>query len=177
MEPIIGAIIKVGFNWAPQGWQLCDGSLLSIANNSALFSLLGTTYGGDGVSTFAVPDLRSRIPIGQGQGPGLQNYTMGQQVGVENVTLTGAELPPHSHLANMPASASNASATAPGGNASYALAADPAREAVNMFGATDGSSMNVSVTGTGSSQPHDNIMPFGVVNYIIATEGVFPSRQ
>ena len=97
--PYIGEIRLVGFNFAPRGWMACNGQLLSIATYSALFSLLGTTYGGDGITTFALPDLRSRIPVHQGQGPGLSNYVIGQMSGTESVTLTQNQIPAHTHQA------------------------------------------------------------------------------
>src|SRR5271163_210009 len=101
METYLGTILMVGFNFAPLGWALCNGQILSIAQNSALFSLLGTTYGGDGVSTFALPNLQSRVPIHQGQGTGLSPYIIGQSGGVENVTLTSAQIAQHNHLINI----------------------------------------------------------------------------
>ena len=100
MEPFIGQIMMVGFNFAPRGWALCDGSLLPINNNQALFSLLGTTYGGDGRTTFQLPDLRGRVPMHQGTGPGLPNHRIGEKGGVENVTLTVAQMPAHTHVLN-----------------------------------------------------------------------------
>ena len=119
-EPFIGEIKIFGFNFAPQNYQLCSGQLLSIAQNTALFSLLGTTYGGDGQTTFALPDLRGRMPIGQGQGPGLPNYVMGQLSGTTSVTLLTANLPAHTHAAqgisiNMPVSTSGGDTDSPQG--------------------------------------------------------------
>ncbi len=97
MEPFIGQIQLFGFGWAPQGWATCDGQLLSISSNTALFSLLGTTYGGDGRTTFALPDLRGRVPLHQGQGPGLSSYVLGEVLGQESVTLTTQQMPSHTH--------------------------------------------------------------------------------
>src|SRR3954470_22596670 len=114
MDPFIGQIILFAGNFAPKGWAFCSGQLLSIAQNSALFSLLGTTYGGNGQTTFALPDLRSRVPIHAGQGPGLTNYVQGEQTGVENVTLTTPQLPAHTHAVNGVASGGNQASPAGG---------------------------------------------------------------
>src|SRR5271166_3646702 len=101
MEPFLGSLLLVPYNFAPSGWALCNGQLLSISQNTALFSLLGTTYGGDGVSTFALPNLQSRVPIHQGQGTGLSPYVIGQLGGVENVTLLASQIAQHNHLINI----------------------------------------------------------------------------
>src|SRR5438552_234549 len=112
MDPILGSIALFGFGFVPRGWAACDGSVLSIGQNSALFSLLGTTYGGDGVSTFALPDLRGRMPLGQGQGQGLSPQPLGALAGTENVTLTSSQMPAHNHaLSASTASASSATPT------------------------------------------------------------------
>src|SRR6476659_7582144 len=100
-EPFLGEIRMVGFNFAPQGWALCNGQILSIAQNTALFSLLGTTYGGNGTQTFGLPNLQSRVPMHWGQGPGLSNYVIGEQTGTENVTILTSNLPPHTHTATV----------------------------------------------------------------------------
>lgn len=167
MDPFIGQIMLVGFNFAPNGWALCNGQLLSIAQNTTLFSLLGTTYGGNGQTTFALPDLRGRVPVGAGQGPGLQNYELGEFSGQETVTLTTNQMPTHSH----------------------AVSANAARGGVftpvhNFLGsgdlynpATDGSTMNPGmIVQAGGSQPHENRQPFLGLNYIIALVGIYPSR-
>src|SRR3982751_6487214 len=99
-NPFLGEIRMAGFNFAPRGWAFCAGQLLPISQNDALFALVGTTYGGDGQTTFGMPDLRGRVPINQGQGPGLSNYVMGQMSGTESVTLITAQIPPHSHAIN-----------------------------------------------------------------------------
>ena len=115
MEPFLGQLMLVPYNFAPRGWAFCEGQLLPISQYSALFSLLGTTYGGDGRTTFGLPDLRGRVPIGAGQGPGLSNYVLGAKSGVEQVTLTGSQIPSHSHAAStQSASESNPTGNVPG---------------------------------------------------------------
>ncbi len=176
-DPFVGEIRMVGFNFAPVGWALCDGQLLSIAQNTALFSLLGTTYGGNGTTNFALPDLRGRIPLHQGQGPGLSPYVLGQSSGSENVTLTNAQMPAHSHTL--------AAASVVGGSASpqnnfIAEVLDPNTGAgVNAFNTTsNGGTMNPGAISTsGGNQPHNNIQPYLCVNFIIALQGIFPSRN
>lgn len=169
MDPFLGEIKMVGFNFAPVGWALCDGQLLSIAQNTALFSLLGTTYGGDGVRTFALPDLRGRVPVHQGQGPGLSPYNTGQAAGSETVTLTTNQMPTHTHQAN--ASSSGATQPTPQGNVWAASRTD-------LYNATPNAAMSTQAIGTaGGSQPHPNIQPYLCVNFIIALQGVYPSRS
>jgi microcystin-dependent protein len=175
MESFIGDIRLFAGNYAPQGWMFCDGSLLSISEYDALFALIGTTYGGDGQTTFAVPDLRSRVPVGQGAGPGLSNRIMGERFGSENVTLLTAQMPQHSHALN--ATTATASSPQPGGRLFAQTGSD------NLYGpapATDPQPQTFAanaVTVSGGSQPHDNIMPSMGLNYIIALQGVFPSRN
>lgn len=163
----------VGFNFAPRGWALCNGQLLSIAQNTALFSLLGTTYGGNGQTTFALPDLRSRVPIHFGQGPGLSNYVQGEQTGVESVVLTTAQLPSHTHTVNGVAS---------GGNQASPTGSSPAIEStgtsLDYSNAAPNSPMNAAmISAAGSNQAHTNIQPVLCVNFIIALQGIFPSRN
>ncbi len=175
-EPFIGQLILFAGNFAPQGWAFCNGQLLSIAQNTALFSILGTTYGGDGVSNFALPDLRGRAPVGFGQGPGLSNYNLGQQTGSENVTLTQAQMPAHGH--NLGAQASPGNALSPAG--AFLAQGDAGRSGtVNDYttSTTSPTTLNqASVQPAGGSQPHPNIQPVLAMNYIIALQGVFPSR-
>ena len=176
MNPFLGEIIMFGGNFAPRGWALCDGQLLPIAQYNALFSILGTTYGGDGRTTFALPDLRGRVPIHPGNGPGLSNKVRGQKGGSETNTLQLANLP------NIPVhvSSANASQTAATAGASIAT---PGTTSGRTFTATEGfntSSPNVALnnaTAGGSSAAVNNMQPFGVVNYIIALQGVYPSRS
>ena len=170
-EPFLGEIRMLGFNFAPQGWAPCNGQLLSISQNTALFSLLGTTYGGDGTTTFALPDLRSRVPVGQGQGPALSSYVEGQAGGAETVTLTAIQMPGHTHVVK--ASSSAAGSDQPEGRAL-------ARSASHIYAAKPDTStvMNADMLGdAGGSQPHDNIQPYLAVNFCIALTGVFPARS
>jgi microcystin-dependent protein len=168
-QPYIGEIRLFGGNFAPAGWNFCDGSLLSIAQFSALFQLIGTTYGGDGQNTFAVPDLRGRVPVHMGQGAGLQNYVLGQIAGSESVTLTANQVAVHGHGAL--GSVGGASATpqnATWGNGGITT---------HIFGTPANNSMNsASVGATGGNQPHDNLHPFQVVSFIISLFGVFPTQ-
>jgi microcystin-dependent protein len=170
-EPFVGEIRMFGFNFPPQGWALCDGQLLSISQNAALFSLLGTTYGGDGESTFALPDLRSRVPVSQGQGDGLSSYAEGQAGGTETVTLAAAQMPAHTHAVS--ASSSPAASERPAGRV---LARSPDHSYIPEPD-TD-TVMNAKMIGAaGNSQPHDNIQPYLVLNFCIALQGVFPARE
>jgi len=168
--PFLGEIEIVGFNFAPTGWATCDGQLLSIASNTALFSLLGTQFGGDGIHNFALPDLRGRMAIGLGQGPGLQSYVIGETGGEEQVTLTVGQMPAHTHRAM--GSSASADSTAVGGNVWGTTA---------VFLYSSGSpsvSMNpLAIGGVGGSLPHENRPPFLVMNFIIALQGIFPSRS
>jgi microcystin-dependent protein len=180
MEPYLGQIIMVAFNYAPRGWALCNGSILSISQNQALFALLGTTYGGNGQTTFALPDLRGRLLIHPGQGPGLPTYVLGEVAGLPTTTLSVNNLPPHNH----PILASSADGTQSNpGNAFPAIAnvipergADPI--GVNAYSSTANSTMASTMVGNaGGGQPFNNMPPYLAVNYIIATQGIFPSRS
>jgi microcystin-dependent protein len=177
-EPFLGQIQIFGFNFAPRGWAFCNGQILPIAQNTALFSLLGTTYGGNGQTTFALPDLRSRVPIQFGQGPGLSSYDLGQASGTESVTLTTNQMPAHQHtyVPRQASSGNPADAASPEG-------AFPAKTDINMYtGTTDGSFMgsptaqqNTSIVG--GSQPTPILQPYLALNFCIALEGIFPSRN
>ncbi|MEO8169078.1 MAG: tail fiber protein [bacterium] len=161
----------VPYNFAPRGWAFCQGQILPIAQNQALFSLLGTTYGGNGQTTFALPDLRGRVPIGEGQGPGLSAYFLGQQGGAETHTLTANEMPAHTHLVS--ADTSVGSSDKPGSKL-------PARNAAGVpeYGNTANAQMAATMLGVaGESQPHSIMQPYLVLNWIIALQGVFPSRN
>jgi microcystin-dependent protein len=174
VDPLLGTIMMFASNFAPVGWAMCNGQLLSIAQWTAVFSILGTTYGGDGVATFALPDLRGRVPIGQGQGIGLANYVLGQTGGLESVILNQSQLPAHTHGVNVYGSAGTE--TSPAGNLP---AATPLTSTVKPYSsqaptATMNSAMIASVgNGAGVSV----LQPFVTVTYIIALEGIFPSRN
>ncbi len=168
ITPFIAEIIMFGGNFAPRGWAFCSGQLLSIAQNTALFSLVGTTYGGDGQTTFALPDLRGRVPIHPGQGPGLSPYSLGQQGGVENVTLTLNQIPAHNHSMN--ANSGAAADTLPNGNV--------LSEGGIYTNAVPNAQLNPAAIGNaGGSQPHPNMQPYTCINYIIALQGIFPPRN
>ncbi len=178
-DGFIGEIKMFGGNFAPRNWAFCDGQLLSINNNQALFSILGTTYGGDGRTTFGLPDLRGRVAMHAGQGPGLSNHPLGQKAGAETVTLTENQIPSHTHVATTTVNAdSNAGAsTTPVGNV-WALHT----EDITAYGSTQNATMAadavaVSNANSGGGQDHTNLQPYQVVNYIICIEGVFPSRN
>jgi microcystin-dependent protein len=164
--PYLGEIREFGFNFPPRGWARCDGQLLPIAQNDALYALIGTTYGGDGQTTFALPDLCGRAALHQGQGPGLNNRSIGEKSGEEAHTLTTNQMPQHTHV--LAASSSEASSNRP------STQRGPARG-----GAYDtGSDSEIRPpTPAGGSQPHNNMQPYLVWNYCIALEGVFPSRN
>ncbi|MDH5676276.1 MAG: tail fiber protein [Myxococcales bacterium] len=168
MEPFIGQIMLFAGNFAPRGWALCDGQLLPIAQNSALFSILGTTYGGDGKTTFALPDLRGRIPMHAGQGPGLSPRRLGERAGAETTTLTTNNLPAHNH-------ALLASSSAPDDDSAAGNAL--AQSEIYVGGAATNSMGQSSIGPTGEGQPVQNVQPFLCVNAIIALEGIFPSRS
>jgi microcystin-dependent protein len=169
--PFIGQLMPVPYNFAPNGWALCNGQLLSIAQNTALFSLIGTFYGGDGKTTFGLPNLQGNVAIGVGQGPGLSSYSPGDTGGNASITLQVTQLAAHQH---------GAVAFGRAGNAPSPSGADWARTATDTPYSTSGpnASMSPSSTGmTGSSQPHENRQPYLVLNYVIALVGVFPSRS
>ncbi len=171
-EPYLGQVIAVGFNFAPVGWHLCDGSLLPISQNTALFSLLGTTFGGDGLTTFGLPDLRGRVVLGAGQGAGLQPYVLGQMSGVESVALSSGEFASHTHAF---AGAATATTPTPGGG----VVMGTTGTATPMY-ATTGTQVTLSGGTVSASQggggAHENRQPSTTVTYIISLTGVFPSR-
>ncbi len=173
-EPFIGEISIFAGNFAPRGWAFCQGQILSIAQNTALFSLLGTTYGGNGQTTFALPDLRGRVLVGPGQGPGLQPYSMGQTGGQENVTLNITQMPAHNHAVQMNVSNSPGNFAEPGG---HYLAASDQRNHQYTDQAGGGALAGGLVNIAGGSQPHENRQPYLCINFIIALEGIYPSRN
>ena len=179
-QPFIGEIKMSGGNFAPASYAMCNGQILFISQNTALFSLLGTTFGGNGQTTFALPNLQSRAPLGVGQGPGLGLYGLGQQGGTSTVMLGGNELPLHTHTpAALSASPNPAPVLTPAGNV-WAVAG--ARRAVtNLYktppaGTT--ANMNPAAVGAaGGGGPHNNMQPYLAINFIIALQGVFPARN
>ncbi|RYY90659.1 MAG: phage tail protein [Chitinophagaceae bacterium] len=191
MEPLLAEIKIFAGNFAPKGWYFCDGTVLSIAQNTALFSLLGTTYGGDGVTTFKLPDLRGRVPIhvGNGQpGPGLSAHTLGEMGGTETNTLKGENVPAHMHTlagtAQIMAKNANGDSINPGNGTVLGIVNDGQRDPIQhpMYAtsAPDTALSNQSIGGTtgatGGGQPFNNMQPYLAINYIIAWQGVYPSR-
>ena len=167
-QPFIGQIQSFGFNFAPRGWAFCNGQLLAIAQNTALFSLLGTTYGGNGQTNFALPNLQGRTSMHFGQGPGLSPYTIGQQAGVETVTLNVSQMPMHNHLVNA-SSGTKVNATPSNSNLGGAT--------IYTTAAVDSTLNPLTVGMAGGSQPHQNMQPYLVINWCIALVGIFPSRN
>jgi microcystin-dependent protein len=174
-EPFIAEIIMFGANWAPRSWARCDGQLLPVAQNTALFSLIGTIYGGDGRTTFALPDLRGRVPIHEGTGLGLTPRTIGQRSGEENVTLTVQEMPAHNHAASF--------------HTESKLGTNPLNPTNKLFASGNSyadpdpgdnrtlAPEAISMQNTGGNQSHRNMQPYLVVNFIIALQGLYPSRS
>jgi microcystin-dependent protein len=167
-EPFIGELRLFPYNFAPRGWAFCNGQLIAISQNTALFSLLGTTYGGNGQTTFALPDLRGRVPVSAGQGPGLSSYSLGQTGGTETVTLLQTQMPAHNH--QVAVSNGGATASRPAGN--YLAAGG------SYTTPSDGNTLApTAVTPSGGNQPHENTQPYLTLNWCIALEGIFPSRN
>ena len=167
-QPYVGEIRMFAGNFAPAGWMFCEGQVLPISENETLFQLIGTTYGGDGTATFALPDLRGRLPLHQGQQGQGQSYILGQAAGVEQVTLDVTQLPSHSHL--LLASSDNASTSNAAGNV---LAQTPSY--TPYFAASPNTALGQSTGSTGGSQPHTNFQPYLCVDFIISLFGIFPS--
>jgi microcystin-dependent protein len=178
MDPYLGEIRMFGGNFAPMGWALCNGQLLPLSQNQALFAVLGVTYGGDGRTNFGLPNLQSRVPIHWGTGPQLSTYTVGETGGQENVTLLPTQMPAHTHLVN--ASNNPATQASPGG---YILAqSTDTSVGGSPSNFIEASSANATLAptalaATGGSLPHTNLQPFLAVTFIIALEGVFPTRS
>ena len=171
-EPFVGEIRMFAGNFAPRGWALCDGQLLAVSQNDALFALLGTIYGGDGRTTFGLPDLRGRVPIHMGTGPGLSRRTIGEKAGAEGEILSADQVAAHRHT--LFGSTGQAFDTDPAGRLTATSASG------NLYGDGIGVSMNgaaIAAAGQGSPQSHSNLMPTLCVNFIIALFGIFPSRN
>jgi microcystin-dependent protein len=170
-DPFVAEIRIFGFNFAPQGWAFCQGQLLPLSQNTALFSLLGTTYGGNGKSNFALPNLQGSAPMFWGQGPGLSLHDLGEMSGSENVTLLESEMPAHSHQAGVVADLSN-SGGIPGPQSYLAIAN------IATYKSTANTTMSPSqLSITGGSLPHNNMQPYLTLNFCIALQGVFPPRS
>jgi microcystin-dependent protein len=167
-DPFVAEIRICGFNFAPKGWAQCNGQMLPIAQNTALFALLGTTYGGDGKSTFALPDLRGAAPLGVGQGPGLSLYDAGQTGGHSAVALDASHMPPHSH--QLTGTSTPALNHAPDGTELLGAAT------VRTYGAPQ-SLVAMRATSASGGAPHENRQPYLVMNFVIALQGVFPAHN
>ena len=163
-EPYVGEIRMFGGNFAPVGWALCQGQILSISGNEVLYQLIGTTYGGDGINTYALPDLRSRVPVHMGPG-----FVLGQRAGSESVTLTTTQIPAHSHVPQCNSGV---------GNQPNPTAGVWAQSTLNQFsnGPANVAMSPVAIGSGGGSQPHDNMLPFQVINFIISLFGIFPTQ-
>jgi microcystin-dependent protein len=171
IEPFLGELMLTGYNFCPQGWASASGQLLSISQNTALFSLLGTQFGGNGVTTFALPDLRGRAPIGEGQGPGLSPRVIGEQGGAETVTLLQSQMPIHNHAAGASTLAGNSVTP------TNALPAKKFRTQLYRTGSSADTTLAPDAIGlAGGSQPHSNMPPFTAMTWCIATQGIYPSR-
>lgn len=175
-EVYLGQVMLTGFNYAPRGFALCNGQLMPISQNQALFSLLGTQYGGDGVTTFALPNLQSRVAVGSGNSvdPAWQPspYRQGQTGGVENVSLVAGEMPSHAHA--LVGTTAAGGARSPQGNL-YGASSGEA-----LYGSSGGSQVPMvaqNIAAAGAGQPHDNMQPYQVINFVIALNGIFPSRN
>lgn len=177
MEGTIATIYMFAGNFAPRSWAFCQGQLLSIAENQALFSLIGTIYGGDGVTTFALPDFRGRVPVGVGDGPGLSDYVEGQSGGAEQTTMTVAQMPAHTHTVTpqVAVSTGNGTTDEPDSN----VLAGTSSPTYAAAGSANGKLAGVSATETpaGGSQPFGIIQPYLAMNFVICLEGIYPSRS
>lgn len=172
-EPFIAEIRIFAGNFAPRSWAFCDGQLLPVSQNTALFSLIGTTYGGDGRTTMALPDLQGRAPMHPGRGPGLTARRLGEKVGVTTVTLTEAQIPSHSHTVR----ASSGNGGVPGPSSSTSFSSSGVDALYHTDTQTNQVDMAMETLGTaGGSQSHDNVQPYLTLNFIIALQGLYPSR-
>ncbi len=168
-QPYVGEIRMFAGNFAPAGWMFCDGRLLPISENETLFQLIGTTYGGDGQSTFALPDLRGRVPIHAGSGPGLNRYQLGEIGGAESVTLTPNQIPAHTHPLVATSSGANTS------NPANAILGTSTQVSMYFAGTTNTNMNANAIVATGGNQPHSNIQPSLAISFIISVFGIFPS--
>jgi microcystin-dependent protein len=173
MEGYIAQILLFAGTFAPKNWAYCDGSLIAIQTNTALFSLLGTTYGGNGTTTFALPDLRGRVPIGTGQGPGLSPRTLGDVGGNESVTILQTQMPAHNHIVAVPTTDGTGTSDEPNGN----ILALQNATVYAAAGAANGTYGGVTVGAAGGNQPVSIMPPFLAMNYVICVFGIYPSRN
>lgn len=181
-QPFLGEVRMFGGNFAIRGWAMCNGQLMSIAQNSALFSLIGTTYGGDGIQTFALPNLQSRVGVGEGDGPGLTPRVIGEASGQESVTLLMTQIPSHMHGLLASQTTAVAGGEVPGANV---ILGTPSASNGNLYSVNDGTQpppvantlVAASCSAAGGNQPHPNLMPTLCVTFLIALQGIFPSRN
>lgn len=172
----LGQIEAFAFNFAPKGWAQCNGQLLSIQQNAALFALLGTYYGGNGTTTFQLPDLRGRIAVSQGTAPSGTSYTIGELLGTENVTVLVGDMPSHSHAMNV-VNNSGGGTEIPSGSVQLGVASERGGATTPLYAAASGSLVAMENLGSaGASLPHPNVMPYLTINYCISLTGIFPSR-
>jgi microcystin-dependent protein len=174
MQPFVGQIIPVGFNFAPVGWFLCQGQLVPIDQYTVLYTLIGTAYGGDGVQTFGIPDLRGRVSLHDGQGSGLSSYFIGQLTGAENVTLLSSQVGAHTH--SFMTSTKAADSITPASTTALGLASAGVGISVYGPGPSNTTLAPNAIGNAGSSAPHENRQPYLAVNFIIAWAGIFPSQ-
>jgi microcystin-dependent protein len=178
-QPYVGQILMFGGNFPPSGWAFCQGQTVPISENDTLFNLIGTTYGGDGQSTFKLPDLQGRLPIHMGQGSGLSNYTIGQSSGVETVTLNNLQTPQHNHFVQVNTGNSSNSQSSPGSSTILADAQVGGTEIPKAWAPYDSANQTTLKAGTlsltGGSQPHENLQPLLAISFCISLFGVYPS--
>lgn len=175
-DVFVGQLLAAGFNFAPRGWALAAGQLMAISQNTALFSLLGTTYGGDGKSTFALPNLQGNMAIGSGQGPGLPDYSLGETGGSPSITLLTTEMPQHTHVMGCFDGRSVTGQVSAPSNAVLSVTGGASPANVYLTGQANAQLAFQAISVAGGSQPHNNMMPYLGINWIIALQGVFPSR-
>ena len=172
-DQFIGEIRPFPYNFAPLGWALCNGQLMAISQNTALFSLIGIYYGGNGTTNFALPNLQGQIAVGQGQAPGLSAYTIGETIGTETVTILATQMPAHTHT--LPASATAGHIAAP---SPAVVLGETGRGSPDVYSSTQSGAMSATAqSSAGGSQPHNNLMPYLTISYCIALTGIFPTRS
>jgi Microcystin-dependent protein len=173
--PYVGEIRLFPYTFAPVGWQLCDGSLLGIADYEVLYTLIGTTFGGNGTTTFGVPDLRGRVPVHQGTGSGLSPRVMGELNGTESVTLISAQMPAHTH--NFAATSGTATINSPGSTVELGGLSTTDTMYTSTVTGSGAATSNTAISQSGSSLPHENLMPTLTATFCIAVNGIFPSQN